>query len=229
MLRSAQRMRISANACVAPSANRVVGKYVSLSVVSVAVQWMTYEYFTSHGSSSGSPSGGGADPLRDVCDGEPPVVLGTYNFTGTRTTVAPSTGEPSAWLDGIVSKHIAGVEWCVWQDGVYFMLAVNSPAGLVRRLCAFNADMRSALCTGTDGTDGGVTEHVFVTAVEPRGDRYGGGDDDASGGCVATKLGITTCKPFVNDPATPVAQAFLDGEVVSVRTSDDVPSDPTHL
>lgn len=158
---------------------------------------------------------GGAPAMAGIiqpCTGITPHMLGTYNFSGYRTTIHPDAA-PTAWSDGLQQHNIAGVESCPWQQGPYFLLAVHSPAGLVRRLCAFNPDLRSAQCTGSDSTDSAVTEMVWVTQLDKER-------------CTALQLGITTWKTFVATPGTPVAPAFVDGHIQATRVSDAYPERP---
>lgn len=198
----------------------------TVALVLVGYAWgaiMTAAYLSGSNSSSAAPPS--TDPTAH-CDGAPPNMLGTYNFSGFRLGVDSPTGEPpSHWTDGFSRRAIAGQESCPWQENPYFMLAVNSPLGLVRRLCAINPDMRSALCTGTDATDALVTERVVVTEVSPNG-------------CRALSLGITTWKTYaaaaavggeaasvdVRVGATPAA--FVDGHIVAHRVSDEYPASP---
>ena len=166
---------------------------------------MTVLFATHHDASSSTS---------DACGGAVPSMLGTFHFHGTRLTTNNVTITPTSWTQGFASRAIAGTEYCPWQDGMYFMLAVNSPAGLVRRVCSFNADLRTALCSGTDSRDTAVTERVHVVAVDTTG----------SSSCKAATLGITTWKTFVGGE-TPVASSFVD-TVQAERTSDSYPLTP---
>mmetsp|Transcript_40049 Transcript_40049/g.98265 ORF Transcript_40049/g.98265 Transcript_40049/m.98265 type:complete len:180 (-) Transcript_40049:90-629(-) len=148
---------------------------------------------------------------------ELPVLLGTYRFSGVRTVVTPHTEPLRDWTDGLKATHIEGTSYCVWQQGVQFMLAINSPAGLVRRLCTIDApspyDFYRSVCVGLGDTDENVVELVQVTKT-----------DGAPGR--ATRLSISTYKPFVASSHTAVARAFVDSNITAVRVSDDYPKSP---
>ena len=162
------------------------------------------------------------------CRGQPPNMLGTYNFFGFRLEGVPAAdmSNLASWDEGMSKRAIGGVEWVTWEDKPYYLLAINSPAGLVRRFCAFDArDNRTSTCTGMDYRDESVTEILYVTET----------DDD----CNAQSFSITTTKAFVPgvvcgdvgppvEACTSIANMFVD-KVMGVRASDDYPATPADI
>eukprot|EP00567_Pseudictyota_dubia_P008341 CAMPEP_0197439052 /NCGR_PEP_ID=MMETSP1175-20131217/5873_1 /TAXON_ID=1003142 /ORGANISM="Triceratium dubium, Strain CCMP147" /LENGTH=88 /DNA_ID=CAMNT_0042968881 /DNA_START=18 /DNA_END=281 /DNA_ORIENTATION=- len=88
-------------------------------------------------------------------------MLGEFRFFGFRLEGVPAQDMQNldGWTEGMDKREIGGIEWVPWQDGPYYLLAINSPAGLVRRFCTFDPwDNRTSTCTGIDYRDEAVTE-----------------------------------------------------------------------
>ena len=88
--------------------------------------------------------------LPEQCRGVVPNMLGEFRFFGFRLQGVPAADQANltSWDEGISKREIGGLEWVPWVDGPYYLLAINSPAGLVRRFCTFDAkDNRTSVCT----------------------------------------------------------------------------------
>ena len=208
-------------------------------------------YESSSGKSGKSDAGTSGNPLfakaqhklfsktsskKKNCDGVVPNMLGEFYFWGFRFEGVPAADMESlqSWTEGMgtdgdgVPRPISGIEWVPWTDGSYYMLAINSPAGLVRRFCTFNPwNNRTSTCTGVDYRDEAVTELLEVTEL----------DED----CNAMAFGIVTTKSFVpgavcgdgesppnGNECTAISNMFVD-KVQGVRTRFDYPKTPADM
>jgi len=163
--------------------------------------------------------------LPEDCRGVVPNMLGEFRFDGFRLQGVPAADQANlaSWTEGLLDgsgdylggpREIGGIEWVPWVDDVYYVLAINSPAGLVRRFCTFDAkDYRSSVCTGMDKRDETATETLYVTET-----------DEA---CNAMSFTIITTKAWTKDD-TEIANMFVDN-VVGVRTSFDFPATPAEV
>jgi len=153
------------------------------------------------------------DDLPEQCRGVIPGMLGEYRFSGHRLQGVPAADQSNlqSWDEGMNKREISGIESVVWVEGPYYVLAINSPAGLVRRFCTFDAkDNRSSVCAGMDARDETLTETLYVTET----------DED----CNAKTFSIIAAKAWTPDD-TAIANMFLD-EVQGVRTSFGYPKTP---
>jgi hypothetical protein len=79
-----------------------------------------------------------------------PNMYGEYHFAGHRLEGNQKVPEVlDSWDQHMSKRAISGTEWVPWVDGSYYLLVINSPAGMVRRFCVFDVkDYRSSVCTG---------------------------------------------------------------------------------
>jgi len=163
--------------------------------------------------------------LPEECRGVVPNMLGEFRFFGFRLQGVPAANQSNLanWTEGLLDgagnylggpREIGGIEWVPWVDGPYYVLAINSPAGLVRRFCTFDAkDYRTSVCTGMDARDETATETLYVTET----------DED----CNAMSFSIITTKAWTKDD-TEIANIFVDN-VEGVRTGFEFPKTPAEV
>ncbi len=175
-----------------------------------------------------------------------PNMYGEFAFEGQRLEGNQEVPEVlDSWDQYMSKREIAGIEWVPWVDGPYYLLVINSPAGMVRRFCVFDEerDYRSSICTGmyfieclyasrvctknyanklylamfyTPGMDN-RDETATETLYVTKVDEH----------CNALEFSIVTTKAWTKNP-TEIANMFVD-EVYGVRTCYGYPENPSDV